>query len=262
MKRFPVAVLAVVVTITVTGCGGFVKANRGGDGGPTEGSPTIASVSPNSGDVTGGTSVSITGTNFVAGALVLFGTTSASYVTVNSATQIQAVTPPRAAGLVDVTVRNPNGQSGRMTGAFTYTQPPAGAPSISNISPNSATPGTQVTINGANFASGATVSFGGTAGSVTFVSATQLNATVPSRSPGVVDVKVTNPGGSSATLPGGFTVLDHTETKHYFYNIPWRSPITVEVYDVDLNFAFVRSFVPDANALDDAKGIEIGRAHV
>lgn len=65
--------------------------------------------------------MSITGTNFLAGALVLFGTTSAPTVTVNSATQIQAITPAKAAGMVDVTVENPDGQSGIMTGAFTYT---------------------------------------------------------------------------------------------------------------------------------------------
>ncbi len=170
--------------------------------------PTVTGASPNTGPATGGTQVLVTGTNFLAGALVLFGGAHASAVTVNSATQIQAVTAASAAGAVDVTVQNPDGQSGKLASGFTYTAPPSvGNPSISGVSPNSGTPGTPVTITGTNFASGATVAFGGTnAASTVFVSATQLTASVPTIATGVVDVKVTNTGGSAATLPGGFTV--------------------------------------------------------
>jgi len=170
--------------------------------------PIVSSVSPNTGPAAGGTSVSITGTNFLAGALVLFGAAPASAVTVSSATQIQAVTPASAAGTVDVIVQNSDGQTAKLTGGFTYTAPaPVGSPTITGVSPNSGAPGTQVTINGTNFGSGATVAFGGTnSTSTAFVSATQLSASVPPIAAGVVDVKVTNSSGSSATLPGGFTV--------------------------------------------------------
>jgi hypothetical protein len=152
--------------------------------------------------------VTITGTNFLAGALVLFGTAPASGVTVSSATQIQAVSPANTAGAVDVTVQNPDSQSGKLASGFTYTAPaPVGTPTISGVSPNSGPAGTQVTINGTNFGSGAVVAFGSTnAASTVFVSSTQLTASVPSIGTGVVDAKVTNPGGASATLPGGFTV--------------------------------------------------------
>jgi hypothetical protein len=128
-------------------------------------------------------------------------------VTVNSATQIQAVTPAKAAGLVDVTVQNSNGQSGIMTGAFTYTAPPpVGPPTITSISPNSGASGTQVTINGANFSSGAAVAFGGTnATSTVFVSSTQLTAFVPTLVTGTYDVNVIEASGS-ATLTSGFAV--------------------------------------------------------
>jgi len=170
--------------------------------------PTVASILPNSGSSAGGTSVSITGTNFLAGALVLFGTAPASAVTVNSGTQIQAVTPANAAGTADIVVQNPDGQSARLAGGFTYTAPaPTGAPNVASISPNSGPAGTQVTINGANFGSGATVAFGTVnAPAATFVSSTQLTVSVPAEPAGVVDVKVTNPGGSSATLSGGYAV--------------------------------------------------------
>jgi hypothetical protein len=42
--------------------------------------PTVSSVSPNNGPVAGGTGVTITGTNFAAGATVKFGNGSATNV--------------------------------------------------------------------------------------------------------------------------------------------------------------------------------------
>ncbi len=197
MNRSSPVWLALAVAIITPGCGGRPP------------SPIISGVSPNAGSTSGGTSVTITGANFRAGATVLFGGVGALSVTVGSATQIQAVTPAHAAGAVDVTVRNVDGQSSTLGSnfGFIYTTPPAGPPRITSISPNSATPGTQVMINGANFAGEAAVAFSGTrAPSTIFVSSSQLKASVPTIGRGVVDVKVTNPGGSSATLRRGFTV--------------------------------------------------------
>ena len=74
--------------------------------------PTVTSVSPNSGTTAGGTAVTITGTNFAAGATVTFGSTAATNVVVVSGTQITATTPAGSAGAVTVTVSNPGGQSG------------------------------------------------------------------------------------------------------------------------------------------------------
>jgi hypothetical protein len=66
-----------------------------------------------------------------------------------------------------------------------------------------------VTITGTNFESAATVKFGSTsASSVSFVSSTQLEATVPSISAGNYDVTVTNPDPASATLSHAFNVTD------------------------------------------------------
>ena len=48
--------------------------------------PTVSSVSPNSGSTAGGTAVTITGTNFAAGATVTFGGTAATNVVVVSST--------------------------------------------------------------------------------------------------------------------------------------------------------------------------------
>ncbi|ADQ80263.1 cell surface receptor IPT/TIG domain protein [Paludibacter propionicigenes WB4] len=160
--------------------------------------PTITSISPTSGTTTGGTSVTITGTNFTSGSTVKFGTTSSSSVTFNSATSLTA-TSPSGSGTVDVTVTTPGGTSTTSTNdQFTY----VAAPTISSISPTSGTTtgGTSVTIAGTNFTSGSTVKFGTTSSSnVTFNSATSLTATSPAGSAGTIHITVTTPGGTSTT---------------------------------------------------------------
>jgi hypothetical protein len=71
--------------------------------------PTISSVSPATGTARGGTSVTITGTGLTGVVGVYFGGTAAASFAVNSATQITAVTPARAAGTTDVSVTTGGG---------------------------------------------------------------------------------------------------------------------------------------------------------
>ena len=134
--------------------------------------------------------MTITGTNFAAGATVTFGGTAATNVVVVSGTQITATTPAGRAGAVTVTV-TVSGQSGSLTNGFTYIVPPT----VSSVSPNSGSTagGTAVTITGTNFAAGATVTFGSAAATnVVVVSGTQITATTPAGSAGAVTVTVTN----------------------------------------------------------------------
>jgi len=64
---------------------------------------TVTGISPNFGPSSGGTTVTIAGTNFFNVTDVLFGTTSASSFTVTSLTMLTAISPP-GAGTVDVRV--------------------------------------------------------------------------------------------------------------------------------------------------------------
>ena len=165
--------------------------------------PAVSSLSPSTGAASGGTAVTITGTNFASGATVTFGGTAASNVVVVNGTTITATTPAGSAGAVTVTV-TVNGQSGSLINGFTY----IGVPTVSSVSPNegSTAGGTAVTITGTNFASGATVTFGGTAASnVVVVNGTTITATTPAGSAGAVTVTVTNPGSQSGNLANGFT---------------------------------------------------------
>jgi hypothetical protein len=74
--------------------------------------PAVSGVSPATGETTGGTSVTITGSGFTGTTSVLFGTTPARSFTVVSDTQVTATSPATTtAGTVDVTVVNPLGTS-------------------------------------------------------------------------------------------------------------------------------------------------------
>ena len=83
--------------------------------------PTVTSVSPNTGAPAGGTSVTVTGTNFSGVTAVQFGANAATTFTVNTLTQITATAPAGSSGTVDVRVSNPAGTSA-ITAAdqFTY----------------------------------------------------------------------------------------------------------------------------------------------
>src|SRR5208282_3950147 len=98
-----------------------------------------------------------------------------------------------------------SGQSARLASGFTY----VGNLTVSSVSPNSGSTagGTAVTITGTNFATGATVTFGGTAATnVVVVSGTQITATTPASSAGAVTVTVTV-NGQSGSLTNGFTYV-------------------------------------------------------
>jgi IPT/TIG domain/Right handed beta helix region len=158
--------------------------------------PTVTVVSPASGPTTGGTSVTITGTNFGGARSVVFGGNGANFTVVN-ATTITATTPAHGAGAVEVDVTTGAG-TGIGSAAFTYLVLPA----VTGISPNKgpAAGGTIVTITGTGFSPATGVSFGGAAAvSFTVNTDSQITATSPPGSPGVVDVTVSTANGPSPT---------------------------------------------------------------
>lgn len=84
--------------------------------------PTVTTVTPASGATSGGTGVTITGTNLGTTDSVTFGGNPAPFSVVSSTT-VSAVTPPGTAGAVDVVVTNLAG-SDTAAGAFTYVAAP------------------------------------------------------------------------------------------------------------------------------------------
>ena len=86
------------------------------------GAPTVASVSPSTGPANGGTSVIITGANFLGATAVTIGGAPATGVTVISATSISATVPAGSVGSASVVVTTGGGSNGA-NGLFSYTQP-------------------------------------------------------------------------------------------------------------------------------------------
>jgi alpha-tubulin suppressor-like RCC1 family protein len=162
--------------------------------------PTIASVSPSSGPLGGGTAITIAGAN-LAGATVTVDGAAATVVTA-TAGSISAKTPAGTAGAKSVVVTTVGGASTK-AGGFTY----VAAPAIASVSP-SAGPlvgGTAITITGANL-NGATVTVDGKAATSVIASASSISAKVPAGAPGAKNVVVTTVGGS-ATKAAAFTYV-------------------------------------------------------
>lgn len=91
--------------------------------------PAITGITPSSGPTGGGRTVTIAGSGFAtSGVSVLFGGVAATGVT-STGSSVTAVTPPHAAGAVDVEVINPDGLGGTKANAFTYSDGAAETPS-------------------------------------------------------------------------------------------------------------------------------------
>ncbi|MHB1891663.1 MAG: IPT/TIG domain-containing protein, partial [Acidimicrobiales bacterium] len=90
--------------------------------------PVVTGISPSSGPTSGGTVVTITGTNLDGATVVDFGPNEASNITVVSSTEIQVTAPPGSAGTVDITVVTPGGTSSASSAdRYTYVAVKSGA---------------------------------------------------------------------------------------------------------------------------------------
>lgn len=167
--------------------------------------PTLSSVVPAKGPLSGGNTVTLSGSNLTGVVSVKFGTAAASSFTVVSSTEITATAPlALAAGPVLVTVASAGGTSGGVT--YTY----VAAPTITGIAPDHGplSGGTAVVLTGSDLTDTGAVSFGTTpAGSFSVASASQINASTPASAAGPAAVTVTTPGGTSSG-------------SSYFYYVP------------------------------------------
>jgi alpha-tubulin suppressor-like RCC1 family protein len=151
--------------------------------------PTVTKLSSKSGPAGGGTSVTVTGSQFTAATSVSFGSQSAVSFTVNSPSSITAVAPAGIAGTVDVQVTNSAGLSATSSkDRFKY------LPLVESVSPASGSTlgGASVTVTGRGFAPGGTATsfkFGTVkAKSVSCTSSTTCVVTAPAHAAGTVDV--------------------------------------------------------------------------
>lgn len=170
--------------------------------------PVVAKLVRNGGSTAGGDTVVLTGSGLTGATAVSFGAVAAASFTIDSDTQITAVTPA-GTGNVNVTVVSPGGTSG--TGPENLFYYGALPPVLTAVTPSAGPEagGTSVAITGSGFSGASNVLFGATpATSFTVDSDTAITAISP---PGVgaVDIFVdapccTNaPNGSFTYIPPG-----------------------------------------------------------
>ena len=160
---------------------------------------SVTSVTGNNPQATsGGRSVTINGENFVSGATVTIGSTSATNVVFVNAAQLTANAPAKAAGSYDVVVTNPGGQNGTCNICMTYRTPPT----VTSVTPNNnldTMGGQTITVVGTdlagNYANGVKVdatlrATSGSANSEIF--------TTPAHAAGAVTLRVYGTSGSDA----------------------------------------------------------------
>jgi len=209
--------------------------------------PTVTSVTPQSrGQGAEGQDIVVTGADFMDGAAVSF---SGDDITVNSTTFVSSTELTANIDIVsdatvsarDVTVTNPDGQTGTGEGMFSVNA----APTVSGTEPSSLPQGSEnqdVTIVGSGFIDNlpddpngpqlsADFSDGITVNSVTFVSDTELTANISIAADAAVgdrDVTVVNGDAGVGIGVGIFTVVEPAEltlvckTDKEIYN-PWES---------------------------------------
>ncbi len=180
--------------------------------------PAVTSLGTMTGNTAGGTLVQINGSGFTDVADVLFGGAEATDITVNSDTQITAVSPPNYAGTWDVQVVTPVGISAPASGdQFSYTL--ASVPSVTSLATTSGSTagGTNITLTGTNFTGATNVFFGSVeAADFTVNSTTSLTAIAPPQAAGTIDVTVATFAGSSAT----------SSSDHFTYNAASAPTVT------------------------------------
>ncbi|MGH9863686.1 MAG: IPT/TIG domain-containing protein, partial [Candidatus Acidiferrales bacterium] len=195
--------------VWLASCGGGAPAQP--EGNPR---PAISSLSP-SNTVAGGADFTLTvnGSGFIAGSVVRWNGSSrtTSFVSTTQLTTAISASDIGAAGMAQVTVFNP-APGGGTSGASTFTiQNPT--PTLTSISPDNTLAGTGgflLTANGSNLLSTSEVRWNGSARPTTFLSSTQLQATIPPSDVtmgGTAQVTVFNPSpGGGASGPATFTV--------------------------------------------------------
>jgi len=111
--------------------------------------PLLSAIGPASGSMSGGTTVTLTGAGYAAGAAVSIGGVSCTNVQIVNSTTLRCTTGAHAAGAVDVVV-TVGSATGTLTGGYTYgaltplpgPKPPGGSPGSPSPLPGARPPGT------------------------------------------------------------------------------------------------------------------------
>ncbi len=190
--------------------------------------PTLSSLSPNSATAgSGAFTLTANGSNFINGSVIKWNGTALT-TTYISASQLTASIPASnisAAGTAAITIFTPTpggGTSGTLTFTVTSVNP---VPTLTSIAPNTATAGSgsfTIVATGTNFVTTSAIRWNGAALTTTFISATQISASVPATNiatAGTATVTVFNPtpgGGTSGSV--NFTITTSSTIKKFLFD--------------------------------------------
>ncbi|MFI8461080.1 IPT/TIG domain-containing protein [Kitasatospora sp. NPDC085464] len=180
------------------GTGGYLPAT-------VQAAPAVTGLDTTTGPGTGGTAVTVSGSNLTHGMVLVGGVPAPGTCTDTACT----VTTPGGSGSAPVSVVTPGGTAAAPAG-FDYTgaAPPAPpAPAVTSLSPatDPVAGGTRVNVIGSNLTYG-TVAFGGMPATHVSCGPSFCTATAPAGSlPGAANVTVTTAGGTSAPVTYTYT---------------------------------------------------------
>jgi len=218
--------------VTPAGVGGPYNVTFNGTGGTTTlpyaftygigSGPVVTGLYPNTGPSSGGNYVTILGSGLANVTSVTFGGVAATVFDDSDPNSLTVIAPAHFAGSVSVIVTTAYGTS-LDTAADNYLYTGTILPVVSSVSPNSGKPGDLVIIGGSGFTGATSVTFGGVSATFTILSDTQIRATVPTGATvGQVDIRVSNPTGTSATSSADrFTNQGTTTTFTYTLYFRW-----------------------------------------
>ncbi|HBU69253.1 MAG TPA: hypothetical protein DEE98_02595 [Elusimicrobia bacterium] len=183
-------------------------------------SPVVTGIAPAYGNQADVISVTVSGSNFNAGASVSLSgtdiTASTTAITSNSITATVTISSIAATGTRNLTVTNPGGKYASLASAFTIG---LASPVVSGVAPTEANQGdtVSVTISGSKFTNGSSVAFSGTgvSATTTTINANQIVADVTvaaGAAIGARNLTVTTSDGKIGTLAAAFTVADSSPT--------------------------------------------------
>lgn len=221
--------------LAVVALGGAILA---GCGSAETTGPAVSAILPAHGPTTGGTHVSISGSDFARATSVDFGTQPARFTVVNS-TSLNAVAPA-GIGNVDVTVTVPGDAPMSSQDQFTYRT----VPTLRSIKPDTGPAGTKVLVQGTGFGTGSRMLVGNRPARVVEVkNSDALYGVIPSGF-GMQDVRVVTSNGPS--VPSASVQFDY------------RSKVLVigDSLGIDLDWGFTPT-LPDGHFLsvtDDSVG--------
>jgi hypothetical protein len=164
--------------------------------------PQLTGISPDSGSISGGTRVTITGTGFTGAKEVMFAGLPGTDLIIADDEHLTITTPAHPAGTVPVAITSSAGL-GESPGPATMFRYEILLPKLTGIFPDngSVNGGTVVTLTGSGFTTTKEVTFGGKAGTgLNVIDDRHLTIITPAFPPRSVPISISNAAGSGGSL--------------------------------------------------------------